>query len=303
VKIIPSGSLRLDIALGIGGVPCGAFTEISGGDSSGKTTLSLNIISQAQKMGGVCALIDNDHSLDASFVSRCGVQVNQLLVAQPQSTEQALEITETLVQSRALTVIVLDSVDNLVSVSELNKPLGEDTLSASDILLSQSLHRLATMVQRANIAFILTHRTRKQLSSVYHKLVENPARLAVKLLASIRIELNPMKKIIYNEVTIGEHIQARILKNKYMSCPPAVEFDIIYNTGIFKVGEILDLGIENQLINKFGKRYLFGNLEIGEHREEMIDFLLENSHVTDELEQVIRQRLLLPVPNYLPNKG
>jgi len=297
VKVIPSGSLRLDIALGIGGIPCGAYTEISGVDSSGKTTLCLHIISQAQKLGGVCAFIDNDHSLNASFARQCGVQVDQLWVAQPQSTEQALEITETLTQSQALSVIVFDSIDSLVPVSELNLSFGDEIPSAGDTLLSQTLHHMAAIIRRANIAFILTQKTSKQLSSVYHKLIENPGRLAVKLLAELRIELNPMHKLIQNNKIIGEHTQARILKNKYMPCPSAVEFDIMYNTGIIKVGEIFDLGAEIQLIKKFGKRYFYRDLILGEHREAIINYLFENPHVTDELEQVIRQRLLLPVPN------
>ena len=297
VKVIPSGSLRLDIALGIGGIPCGAYTEISGVDSSGKTTLCLHIISQAQKLGGVCAFIDNDHSLNASFARQCGVQVDQLWVAQPQSTEQALEITETLTQSQALSVIVFDSIDSLVPVSELNLSFGDEIPSAGDTLLSQTLHHMAAIIRRANIAFILTQKTSKQLSSVYHKLIENPGRLAVKLLAELRIELNTMHKLIQNNKIIGEHTQARILKNKYMPCPSAVEFDIMYNTGIIKIGEIFDLGAEIQLIKKFGKRYFYRDLILGEHREAIINYLFENPHVTDELEQVIRQRLLLPVPN------
>jgi len=297
VKVIPSGSLRLDIALGIGGIPCGAYSEISGADSSGKTTLCLHIISQAQRLGGVCAFIDNDHSLSASYARHCGVQVDQLWVAQPQSTEQALEITESLTKSQALSVIVFDSIDSLVPASELNLSFSEEIPSVGDTLLSQALHHLVPIVRRANIAFILTQKTNKQLSSVYHKLIENPGRLAVKLLAELRIELNPMNKLFQDNTIIGEHIQARILKNKYMPCPSAVEFDIMYNTGIIKVGEILDLGTEIRLINKFGKRYFFRNLVLGEHREAIVNYLLENPHVTDELEQVIRHRLLLPVPN------
>jgi recombination protein RecA len=294
-QVIPTGSLRLDIALGIGGIPRGHVVEIYGPDSSGKTTLCQHILAQAQKSGGSCAFIDADHSLDPVYAQHCGVDVNQLLIAEPANTEQALEIIETLAHTGALALIILDSFSALPSSAELHTRLGETTADTRQDSLSLTLQKLSPVLCRTHTTLLFTNRAGDTKGRIYHDLAAHPSRLALNLRAAQRLELCPLRLIREKNIVIGSHIQVKITKNSFAPCFQSIELDIIYGTGIQQAGEVFDLATELKLLDRQGPVYFFGDLRLGTGRDSVVHFLEQNQAVSAEIEQVIRQKLLPPL--------
>jgi recombination protein RecA len=290
----PTGSLRLDIALGIGGIPGGFFTEFCGPEASGKTTLCQHIIAEAQKMGGVCAFIDSDHTFQADYAKRCGVDLERLYFVEPHDAEQALDILETLGNSGAFAVIVLDSFFTLTPAMDLSRPISPAGESHSDSLMSHALRRLSGGLPNTGTAILITNQAQKSTSAVYHRLASNPARLALKMHAAVRLGLRSMRLLQEQGRFTGNCIQIRIIKNKFAPCPPPIVLDIIYGTGILKSGEVFDLGILHGIIKKDGAQYFYQDKALGDGRKEATEILRKNASICHELEQVIRQRNHLP---------
>jgi recombination protein RecA len=294
---IPSGSLRLDIALGEGGIPSGQFVEISGDESSGKTTLCQHIIAEAQRMDRLCAWIDADQTFNPEYARQCGVRLGRLYVASPIYAEQALDILEALGGSHAGGVIVLDSVEALVPQSEFDLPLGmisthwagaEDT---REKLLSLALRRLSPGMKKNQSTILFTCRVQNRISESYHQLSTHLDRLALRLNAGLRLRLRGMGLIQQGEHTIGQRVQAKILKSANIAPTHPVEFDIIYNQGINYQGEVFDLGLQLGLIHKQGEGYTFQSLSLGTERRQAIE-TLERRALIRPIERVIRQMLL-----------
>jgi len=292
-ETIPSGSLWLDIALGTGGLPAGEFTEIGGPESSGKTTLCLQAIAGAQNLNKACAFIDADHTLDASYAARCGVNIDSLYVVEPNSAEQALATLEILVNSGGISLIVLDSVETLVPEEEFYLPLGSVPVCESSKLLSQTLRNIALQVSRQRVTILLTNRPQYGgISAAYHQLTSHLDRLALKLHASLSIGLQTTGLIWREKTVIGQHTQARIIKSRIAPHFHKIGFDIMDNHGIIKNGEIFDLGIQLGIIQRHQSRYLFHNYELGAGREQAI-LQLQCTAAGQAIEQVIRQTLIL----------
>jgi len=297
--IHPSGSLRLDIALGIGGMPGGTIIEINAPEAGGKTTLAFHLIAEAQKSGGVCAFIDSDRAFDPCYARRCGVQVEQLYFSQPEHAEQAYTIVETLTSSGAFSVVVLDSLNSLVPYHELSSLFdeparisGADQLETEPDLLACSLRKLSFMLHRSDTVVLFTSRRDRRMSSIYHQLAIHPSRLALKLHASIRLRLSHLSNLIFNEKVIGARIRVRVIKNKFAPCLQPTDFDIIYNQGLDKTGEVLDLGVRCKLIQQKNNGVYFHTQRLGETASETICFLNRNILVRNEIEKAIRQHLV-----------
>jgi recombination protein RecA len=289
---ISSGSLRLDLALGTGGLPRGQIIEISGPIESGKTTLCLHVIVEAQKLGEMCAWIDADHTFTAQYAAHCGVTNDQLYLCEPSNAEQALEITQTLVSSGALAVIILDSVDSLVTQNELDSPL--DVLSADDMhrILSQWLHRLAVECRETGTMLIFSSRTPAQLSATYHGLKADLARLALPMQAALRLKMRQLLPPGGEWSRLEQRIEVKILKNSLNPCFKTAVVDIIINKGVYKTGEIFDLGVDLNLLPKKGPDFMYRDNGLGNSRECAIHYLYKHPDLADEIEQDIRQRLI-----------
>jgi recombination protein RecA len=295
--VIPTGSLRLDLALGTGGIPRGCFVEIAGPESAGKTCLCLSILAQAQQLGGECALIDADHSLDPSQAVQYGVDPQRLLVSEPAHAEQALETLERLAACGALAVIVLDSLSQLTPQAELHAALGtagdeqklRDHIAA---LLSLSLRRLAQTIQRTQTTLLFTRQTGTQQGPVYHRLAQNPARLALNLHAAVRLEMHPGNSIYQNQQLIGHKAQVRILRNRFSPCRQAIELDIMYKQSFRNTGAILELGSQLAIFDRQGTHYIYQGFDLGGSPPEVLVFLEKAPLVCAEIEQAIRQKSL-----------
>lgn len=292
---IPTGSLRLDYALGSGGFPRGCYIEIRGPESSGKTTLCLHTISEAQKQGSLCAIIDSDYSVYPEYAKQCGVDPNRLFICQPNAAEQAFYILEALVQSRAFDLIVLDSITTLVPKEDLELPLWLNSKVSREHLLSNSLNKLSNLVSRSGTSIIFTNQNLKQLSSVYHGLAKNPSRLALGLQSTVRLDLNPGEIHNHPNNFRGRVIQVRVVKNTYSPRFYSAEFDIImYNKALDKSGEILFFGIQlNIVINKNTGLYYQG-INLGVNHQKAVQFLDEHADLVSEMEKQIRQKLFSP---------
>jgi recombination protein RecA len=293
--VIPSGSLWLDIALGTGGLPEQELIEISGPEGSGKTTLCLQIIAEAQKLQKTCAYIDVDHTLDAAYAARCGVDIHQLYFVEPYCAEQALAILEVLIRSGSMGLIVLDSVDSLLPEEELYLPLGSEASQSSSKLLSLTLGNIGLQMGRQPASVIFTSRPQSGISAAYHQLSTHLDRLALKLQAGLRIGLLPIGPIRRENTVIGEHIQAQIIKSRVLPRFRKIGFDIMYNHGIIKIGEIFDLGVQLGIIQRRDNKYFFQDQELGAEREQALT-ILQHSTLDQALEQVIRQKLLPDMP-------
>jgi recombination protein RecA len=291
-KVISTGSLRLDLALGIGGIPRGEFVEISGAVSSGKTTLCQHIIAEAQKLGEVCGWIDVDHTLDPKYALRCGINAEHLFISEPEKAEQALGILETLAGAGGIAVVVLDSVTSLISQDEFESALDESTQTLVDRQLSLTLRRLYKVIHNNGTIVVFTDQFKTGISSVYHNLSRNPAQLALKLHAALRLELESLQSIQENRTVVGNRIQVRVIKNHFAPCFHRTRFDIMYNNGINKAGEILDLGIQLRIVCKQNADYFFKDQKLGTKRSEAINFLKKNLPVAEEIEQIIRLKKL-----------
>lgn len=292
VDIIPTGSLSLDIALGTGGIPRGRITEIYGPESSGKTTICQHIVAEAQDLGGTCAFIDMEHALDPSYATRCGVDVESLLISQPDMGEQALEITETLVRSGAVDVIVIDSVAALVPRAEIEGDMGDSPMGMQARLMSQALRKLSGAIKQTNTAVVFTNQLRQKIGVMFGNPETTTGGMALKFYSSVRLDVRRIQSIKLGSEIIGNRTRVRVVKNKVAPPFRTAEFDIMYNEGISKSGDILDLATELSLIDKRGSFYSYGDIRLGQGRENAKSFLRENPDMMAEIDLGIRQQTL-----------
>ncbi len=288
VEVIPSGSLSLDLALGVGGIPRGRITEIFGPEASGKTTLGQHIIAETQKRGGIAAYIDVEHALDPSYASRCGVNVNDMLISQPDTGEQALEITEALVRSGAVDTIVIDSVAALVSQAEIEGEMGDTHVALQARLMSQALRKLAAAIGKTRTAVIFINQLREKVGIVFGNPEVTPGGRALKFYSSVRIDLRRTDTIKEGNEVIGSRIKARVVKNKVAPPFRSAEFDIMFDHGISREGNLLDLGSELGLVSKSGAFFSYGDIRLGQGRENAKQYLAQNPELAQEIEQKIR---------------
>jgi recombination protein RecA len=289
VEAIPTGSLTLDLALGVGGIPRGRVTEIYGPEASGKTTLSQHIVAETQRLGGVCAFIDMEHALDPAYAARCGVNVDDLYISQPDTGEQALEITETLVRSGAVDVVIIDSVAALVPRAEIEGEMGDAPMGMQARLMSQAMRKLSGAIKQTNTAVIFTNQLRMKIGVMFGNPETTTGGRALKFYASVRLDMRRIESIKVGQEIIGNRVRVRVVKNKVAPPFKVAEFDITYNQGISKVGDILDLGVDLDLIEKRGSYYYYDEELLGQGRENAKTFLTENPEVAIELEALIRE--------------
>jgi recombination protein RecA len=289
VEAIPTGSLSLDIALGVGGIPRGRVTEIYGPESSGKTTICQHIVAEAQKLGGTCAFIDMEHALDPNYANRCGVDVENLLIAQPDTGEQALEIAETLVRSGAVDVVIIDSVAALVPRSEIEGDMGDATMGMQARLMSQALRKLSGAIKQTNTAMVFTNQLRQKIGVMFGNPETTSGGMALKFYASVRMDVRRIQSIKVGSEITGNRTRVRVVKNKVAAPFRTAEFDIMYNEGISKTGDLLDLATELDIINKRGSFYSFGDERLGQGRENAKAFLKENPGIAEKIEAQVRE--------------
>jgi len=291
VPIIPTGSIALDVALGIGGIPRGRVTEIFGPESSGKTTLALHIIAEAQRLGGVAAFIDAEHALDPIYAKNLGVNTDELLISQPDTGEQALEIGETLVRSNAVDVIVVDSVAALVPRAELDGDMGDSLPGLQARLMSQALRKLTAAISRSGTAVIFINQIREKIGVMFGNPETTPGGRALKFYASIRLDIRRQEAIKSGTDSVGARTKVKVVKNKLSPPFREAEFDMIYGEGISKEGSVLDQAVEQGLVEKSGTWFTFKNERIGQGRENAKKFLKENPKVLADLEAKVRSAL------------
>jgi len=288
VEAIPSGSLALDLALGIGGIPRGRITEIFGPEASGKTTLGQHIIAEAQKRGGMAAYIDVEHALDPSYAANCGANVEELLISQPDTGEEALEITEALVRSGAIDVIVVDSVAALVPRVEIEGEMGDAHVGLQARLMSQALRKLAAAIGRSGTAVVFINQLREKVGIIFGNPEVTPGGRALKFYSSVRVDLRRADTIKQGNVATGSHVRARVVKNKVAPPFRTAEFDIMFDHGISKEGNLIDLGVELELVKKAGAFLSYGDIRLGQGRESAKQYLVQNPELAQEIEQRIR---------------
>jgi len=292
IETIPTGSLALDLALGVGGVPRGRVTEIYGPEASGKTTLCQHIVAEAQKRGGIAAYIDMEHALDPSYASRCGVDIDNLYIAQPDTGEQALEIAENLVRSGAVDVIVLDSVAALVPRAEIEGEMGDSHMGLQARLMSQALRKLSGAIKQSNSAMIFTNQLRMKIGVMFGNPETTTGGNALKFYASIRLDIRRTQSIKTSTEVVGNRVKVRVTKNKVAPPFREAEFDIMYNEGISKSGDTLDIGTMMEIVAKRGAFFSYGDVKLGQGRESAKEFLKANPEISNEIESVIRQRVV-----------
>ncbi len=288
VRVIPSGSLSLDLALGLGGIPRGRITEIFGPESSGKTTLGLHIIAEAQKRGGIAAYIDVEHALDPVYSSHCGVNVDDMLISQPDTGEQALEITEALVRSGAVDVIVVDSVAALVPRAELEGEMGDTQVALQARLMSQALRKLAAAIGKSGTAVVFINQLREKVGIIFGNPEVTPGGRALKFYSSVRVDLRRVETIKQGDRAIGNRVRARVVKNKVAPPFRTAMFDIMFDHGISLEGDIIDLSVELGLVKKSGAFFSWGDTRLGQGRENAKQYLVDHSELAQEIEQQVR---------------
>ncbi len=288
VESIPTGSLSLDMALGVGGVPKGRVTEIFGAESAGKSTLAHHIIAEAQKAGGTAAYIDAEHALDPSYASNLGVNLGELLVSQPDTAEQALEIAEYLVRSGAVDVVVVDSVAALVPRAEMEGDMGDSHMGLQARIMSQALRKLTAAINRSHTSVVFINQLREKIGVVFGNPEVTPGGRALKFYSSVRIDLRRVDSIKQGSQVIGTRVRARVVKNKVAPPFRTAEFDIMFNRGISKEGDILDIAANDGIIKKAGSFYSYGDVRLGQGRESAKEFLNQHQDVASEVEQRIR---------------
>ena len=300
VDIIPTGALSLDIALGVGGIPRGRVTEIYGPESSGKTTLCQHIIAEAQRLGGIAAFIDVEHALDPGYAARCGVDVDSLYISQPDTGEQALEIAEALVRSGAIDVVVIDSVAALVPRAEIEGEMGDSHMGLQARLMSQALRKLSGAVKQSNTAFIFTNQLRQKIGVMFGNPETTTGGMALRFYASVRLDMRRVETIKEGGEVTGNRTKVTVKKNKVAPPFKVAEFDIMYNGGISRVGDVLDIAVETGIVEKRGAFYSYGETRLGQGRENTKQFLRETPSLALEIEAHIRQAAGLPLPGAAP---
>ena len=291
VSAIPTGAVNLDAAIGIGGVPRGRITEIYGPESSGKTTLCLHVIANAQRAGGVAAFVDAEHALDIEYARKLGVDVDNLLVSQPDTGEQALEIAEVLVRSSAVDVVVIDSVAALVPRAEIEGEMGDSHVGLQARLMSQALRKLTGAINRSNTTVIFTNQIREKIGVMFGNPETTTGGRALKFYASLRIDIRRIGSIKDKEVLVGNKTRAKIVKNKVAPPFKQADFDIMFNVGIDHYGIIVDLGVENEVVQKSGAWFSYGDVRLGQGRENAKQFLQENPQLAAEVESKVKDIL------------
>jgi len=288
VDAIPTGSIALDIALGVGGVPRGRIVEIFGTESSGKTTIALSVVAQAQKLGGTCAFVDAEHALDPEYAANLGVNINELFVSQPSTGEEALEIMDYLIRSSAIDVVVLDSVAALVPKAEIEGEMGDSHVGLQARLMSQALRKIAGNLSRANCCAIFINQIREKIGVMFGNPETTPGGRALKFWASVRMDVRRIETVKSGAEAVGARTKVRIVKNKVAPPFRQAEFDIMFGRGICKSGGILDLGVEASIVTKSGAFFSYGDLRLGQGRENARQFLDDHPDVRDEIERRIR---------------
>lgn len=292
VESIPTGSLSLDIALGVGGIPRGRITEIYGPESSGKTTLCLHVIAEVQRKGGMAAFVDMEHALDPVYSRKLGVDVDNLLVSQPDTGEQALEIAETLIRSGAVDVVVVDSVAALVPRNEIEGDMGDASMGMQARLMSQALRKLSGAINQTKTCVIFTNQLRQKIGVMFGNPETTSGGNALKFYASVRLDVRRIQSIKVGADIIGNRVRVRVVKNKVAPPFRTAEFDIMYNEGISKVGDILDLATQLEIITKRGAFFSYGDVRLGQGRENAKEFLRTYPDIANEIETAVRQRAL-----------
>jgi len=293
IAVIPTGSLELDYALGVGGLPRGRVVEIFGPEASGKTTLALQIIAEAQKQGGLAAFIDAEHAMDANYAKKLGVDVDNLLVSQPDSGEQALEIAEVLVRSGAIDVLVIDSVAALVPRAELEGEMGDAHMGLQARLMSQALRKLTGVVSKSHTTLIFTNQIREKIGVIFGNPETTTGGRALKFYASVRLDIRRIATLKEGDKVIGHRTKVKVVKNKVAPPFREAEFDILYGEGISREGSILDLGVAKGIIEKSGSWFSYKGERLGQGRENARRFLKEHKEIRDEIEEKIRKELSL----------
>lgn len=291
VEAISTGSISLDLALGIGGVPRGRVIEIYGPESSGKTTLTLHIIANAQKAGGTAAFIDAEHALDPEYAKKIGVKINDLLISQPDNGEQALDIVETLVRSNAIDVIAIDSVAALVPKAEIEGEMGDTHMGRQARLMSQALRKLTAIIARSNTIVIFINQLRMKIGVMFGNPETTTGGQALKFYSSVRIEVRRAAQIKKGEEVVGNRVKAKIVKNKVAPPFKTTEFDIMYNEGISQAGDLLDTGVKYEVVKKSGNSYAFEEVKLGVGRETAKAYLKENPKVSGEIVKAIKAKI------------
>ena len=294
VEAIPTGSLSLDLALGIGGIPRGRVIEIYGPESSGKTTICLHVIAEAQRLGGTCAFVDVEHALDPNYASRIGVNVDDLYVSQPDTGEQALEIAEALVRSGAMDVVVVDSVAALVPRAEIEGDMGDSHMGLQARLMSQALRKLSGAISQSNTAMIFTNQLRQKIGVMFGNPETTTGGMALKFYASVRLDVRRIESLKHQGAVIGNRTRVTVKKNKVAPPFRQAEFDIMYNEGISRSGDVLDLAVEHEIVTKRGAFYSFGDTRLGQGRENAKIFLQENQDLFIVIENQILEASNLP---------
>jgi recombination protein RecA len=288
IKSSSTGSLGLDIALGIGGLPMGRIIEIYGPESSGKTTLTLHCVAEQQKAGGVCAFVDAEHALDPSYAKKLGVDINELLISQPDTGEQALEITDTLVRSGAVNMVIVDSVAALTPKSELEGDMGDSSVGVQARLMSQAMRKLTGSISRSNCMVIFINQIRMKIGVMFGSPETTTGGNALKFYSSVRLDIRRIGAIKDRDEVVGNHTRVKVVKNKVAAPFKQVEFDIMYGEGISKTGELLDLGVAAGVVDKSGSWFSYGDERIGQGRENAKAFLRENTQIALQIEDKIR---------------
>ncbi len=303
MESISTGSISVDAAIGIGGFPRGRVVEVFGPESSGKTTLALSVIAQAQKRGGVAAFIDAEHALDADYARRLGVDIDNLLVSQPDSGEQALEIAEMLVRSNAVDVLVVDSVAALVPKAELEGEMGDSHVGLQARLMSQALRKLTAIVSKSKCCLIFINQIREKIGVMFGNPETTTGGRALKFYSSVRVDIRRIASLKDGEEVTGARAKVKIVKNKCAAPFRQAEFDIDYGEGISRMGELIDLGVEHKMVVKSGAWYSYGDLRLGQGRDNSKQFLRDNLDLAEEIELKIREKLGLPVATQLNPVG
>ena len=285
---IPTGSLALDLALGTGGIPRGRVTEIFGAESAGKSTLAIHLMAETQKAGGTAAYIDVEHALDPTYAGNCGLNLDELLISQPDSAEQALDITEQLVRSGAIDAVVIDSVAALVPQAEIEGDMGDSHMGLQARLMSQALRKLTSTIHRSHTAVIFINQLREKIGVSYGSPEVTPGGRALKFYSSVRIDLRRVESIKQGAEVTGNRVRARVVKNKVAAPVRVAEFDIMFGFGISKVGDILDLGATQGILKKSGAFYSYGDTRLGQGRENSKEFLTQHPEIADSIEARIR---------------